>query len=250
MARQPSVGWACGWLVSAVFWSWVENMRWFPWPFRFWNEKWNARAHSVRAHLRHFQSQRSYRAHALSSVAKSSLSQLDMSQDSHDRFSKLRGRLKGLSLSYTSVLVTTPSNGDASVKCKSLPEWRHTYFGLPRRDGFSVWVAAFRAISQDSHDRFSKLNGQMKGLSLSCTSVPVTTPTNGACVHQMQIIARVTSYILWRWGLVTCGPCPNLDLSATGIRACTTGGWTSCHLQNWRPTSTVKLQISVRDWFS
>ena len=33
MARQPSVGWACGWLVSAVFWSWVEKMLWFPWPF-------------------------------------------------------------------------------------------------------------------------------------------------------------------------------------------------------------------------
>ena len=47
-------------------------------PDRFWNEKWSARAHSVRAHLRHFQSQRSYRAHALASVAKSSLSQLDL----------------------------------------------------------------------------------------------------------------------------------------------------------------------------
>ena len=33
MARQPSVGSACGWLVSAVFWSWVENKLWFPWPF-------------------------------------------------------------------------------------------------------------------------------------------------------------------------------------------------------------------------
>ena len=33
MARQPSVGWACGWLVSAVFWSWVGKMLWFPWPF-------------------------------------------------------------------------------------------------------------------------------------------------------------------------------------------------------------------------
>ena len=36
------------------------------------------RAHSVRAHLQHFQSQRSYRAHAPASVAKSLLSQLDM----------------------------------------------------------------------------------------------------------------------------------------------------------------------------
>ena len=35
MARQPSVGWACGcnWLVSAVFWSCVENKLWFSWPF-------------------------------------------------------------------------------------------------------------------------------------------------------------------------------------------------------------------------
>ena len=33
MARQPSIGWAWGWFVSAVFWSWVENKLWFPWPF-------------------------------------------------------------------------------------------------------------------------------------------------------------------------------------------------------------------------
>ena len=33
MARQPNVGRACGWLVSAVFWSWVEKKLWFPWPF-------------------------------------------------------------------------------------------------------------------------------------------------------------------------------------------------------------------------
>ena len=76
MARQPSVGWACGWLVPAVFWSWVETCSDF--PDRFWNEKLNARAHSVRAHLQHFRSQRSYCAHAPSSVAKSSLSQLNM----------------------------------------------------------------------------------------------------------------------------------------------------------------------------
>ena len=43
---------------------------WF--PDRFWNEKWNALAHSVRMHLQHFQSPRSYRAHALSPVAKGS----------------------------------------------------------------------------------------------------------------------------------------------------------------------------------
>ena len=76
MARQSSVGWACGWLVSAVFWSWIEKKLWFPSPF--WNEKWNARAHSVRTHLQQFQSPWSYRAHALSSVVKSSLTQLDM----------------------------------------------------------------------------------------------------------------------------------------------------------------------------
>ena len=32
MARQSSTGWACGWLVSAVFWSRIEK-NWFPWPF-------------------------------------------------------------------------------------------------------------------------------------------------------------------------------------------------------------------------
>ena len=76
MAHQPNVGRACGWLVSAVFCSWVEKSSDFADRFR--NEKWNARAHSVHAHLQHFQSQRSYRAHSLSSVAKSSLRQLDM----------------------------------------------------------------------------------------------------------------------------------------------------------------------------
>ena len=35
-------------------------------------------AHSVRVHLQHFQSPWSYHAHALSSVAKSSLTQLNM----------------------------------------------------------------------------------------------------------------------------------------------------------------------------
>ena len=51
-------------------------------PDRFWNEKWNARAHSVRVHLQHFQSHWGYRAHALSSVVKSSLRQLDMQAQS------------------------------------------------------------------------------------------------------------------------------------------------------------------------
>ena len=46
------------------------------------NKKWYARAHSVRAHLQNFQSQWIYHAHALSYVAKSSLSQLDMEEPS------------------------------------------------------------------------------------------------------------------------------------------------------------------------
>ena len=46
MACQLSVGWACRWLVSAVFWSWIEKSSDFPDRFR--NEKWNARAHSIR----------------------------------------------------------------------------------------------------------------------------------------------------------------------------------------------------------
>ena len=33
MARQSAAGWACGWLVSPVFWSWIERKLWFPWPF-------------------------------------------------------------------------------------------------------------------------------------------------------------------------------------------------------------------------
>ena len=83
MARQSSVGWACGRLVSAVSWLWIEKGSDF--PDRFQNEKWNARAHSIGEHLQRFQSPRSYRAHALSSVAKSSLSQLDMFQYQKDR---------------------------------------------------------------------------------------------------------------------------------------------------------------------
>ena len=47
-------------------------------PDRFRIEKGNARAHLVRVHLQHFQNPRRYRAHALSSVAKSALTQLDM----------------------------------------------------------------------------------------------------------------------------------------------------------------------------
>ena len=57
-------------------WILIEKISYF--PDRFQNKKWNAPAHSVRAHLQHFQSPPSYRAHALSSVAKNSLTQLDM----------------------------------------------------------------------------------------------------------------------------------------------------------------------------
>ena len=89
MVRQPNVGRACGWLVSAVFWSWVEKSSDFPDRFR--SEKWNARAHSVRAHLQHFQSRWSYRAHALSSVVKSSLRQLDMSRETSSKTNWLKG---------------------------------------------------------------------------------------------------------------------------------------------------------------
>ena len=58
MARQSSVGWACGWLVSAAVWSWIEKELWFPRSFS--KRKWSARAHSVREHLQHFQSPRSF----------------------------------------------------------------------------------------------------------------------------------------------------------------------------------------------
>ena len=47
-------------------------------PDRFQNEQGNARAHSDRVHLQHFQSLWSYHAHALSSVRNSSLTQLEM----------------------------------------------------------------------------------------------------------------------------------------------------------------------------
>ena len=48
-----------------------------------------------------------------------------LSQDSHDRFSKLNGRLKGLSLDQLNV-----SAGQNTVNCKSLPEWRHKTYIL------------------------------------------------------------------------------------------------------------------------
>ena len=53
MARQSSVGRARGWLVSAIFWSWIEKKS-SDFPDRFRNEKWNAHAHSVHAHLQQF----------------------------------------------------------------------------------------------------------------------------------------------------------------------------------------------------
>ena len=76
MARQSCIAGACGWLVSAVFWSWIAKSSYFPDRFR--NEKWNARGHSVCAHRQHFQSRRTCCAYAISSVARSSLTQLDM----------------------------------------------------------------------------------------------------------------------------------------------------------------------------
>ena len=72
MARQPFVGCARGWLVSAVFWSWIEKCSDF--PDRYGNEKRNVHAHSIHTHLQHFQSAR---PHALSSVSKISLTHFD-----------------------------------------------------------------------------------------------------------------------------------------------------------------------------
>ena len=45
MARQSSVGWACGWLVSAVFWLWIEKKLWFSGPF-------SKRKMKMRVHIR------------------------------------------------------------------------------------------------------------------------------------------------------------------------------------------------------
>ena len=45
MARQSSVGWACGWLVSIVFWLWIEKKLWFPGPF-------SKRKMKMRVHIR------------------------------------------------------------------------------------------------------------------------------------------------------------------------------------------------------
>ena len=131
MASQPSVGWACGWLVSAVFWSWIEKSSDFPHRFR--NEKWNACAHSVRAHLQHFQSQQSYHAHAPSSVAKSSLSQLDM----HLSFSSL-------SHFFLSPLRRTKIN-------KGKLEKQQTVRGAGNMD--NVWVQK-KYISRQSQSKF------------------------------------------------------------------------------------------------
>ena len=57
---------------SCIF-SMDKKKLWFPWLFQ--TEKWNVRPQSVRVHLQHFQSPRSYRMRALSSVAKSLLIQ-------------------------------------------------------------------------------------------------------------------------------------------------------------------------------
>ena len=76
MARQPNVGRACGWLVSAVFWSWVEKKLWFPWPFS--KRKMKCACTLGSRAPATFSESLGYRAHALSSVVKSSLRQLDM----------------------------------------------------------------------------------------------------------------------------------------------------------------------------
>ena len=78
MTRQSFVGWAF-WLTrfSRILGMDRKKKSWH-FPDLLWNEKWNARAHSVREHLQHFQSPQSYHAHALSSVMKSSLTQRDM----------------------------------------------------------------------------------------------------------------------------------------------------------------------------
>ena len=86
-------------------------MLWFPRSFL--KRKWNARAHSVRAHLQHFQSQQSYRAHALSSVAKSSLSQLNMLLSGEPRLS-VRG-------------VENPNIKNCALKCATPRTSQHTH---------------------------------------------------------------------------------------------------------------------------
>ena len=74
MARQSSVGSACGWLVSAVFWAWIEKKALLSLTvFVFETKKWNARAHSVRANLQRFQSLRSYRAQTRKSSSRTVL---------------------------------------------------------------------------------------------------------------------------------------------------------------------------------
>ena len=107
----------------------------------------------------------------------------------------------------TTVLIGTPANGVCVCQMQIIV-WVMSYILWGAKKG-----GFFRAISQDSHNRFSKLNGRLKGLSLSNTSLLVKTPSNGACVRQMKIIARVTPYILWgaktRWVLTMSGRLPS-----------------------------------------
>ena len=76
MVHQSSGDWACGWIVSAVFWALIKEELFFPWPFSKWKKKCSCTLDLCAPAT--FQSPRSYRVHALSSVAKSSLTQFDM----------------------------------------------------------------------------------------------------------------------------------------------------------------------------
>ena len=61
MTRHNSfVGWALGWLVSAVFWAWIEKNSHF--PDLLWNEKWNARG-SCRVRIRFGRTCNIFRVH-------------------------------------------------------------------------------------------------------------------------------------------------------------------------------------------
>ena len=86
MARQSSVGWAFGWLVSAVIWSCIEKKLWFPGPFSKQKMKcactlrWGAPAT--------FSESTELSCACPNSVVKSSLSQLDMCSSEHKCFAE------------------------------------------------------------------------------------------------------------------------------------------------------------------
>ena len=77
MARQLLVYWLCGWLVSAIFLAWIEEKLFFPWPFS--KQKMKCRCTFRSRALATFSSKpRNHCRHVQSSIAKSSLTQLDM----------------------------------------------------------------------------------------------------------------------------------------------------------------------------